>query len=121
MDIYKQLIIEHYKNPLHFGRLDRKTVSGSSENPSCGDNIVIDLQIGDGSIVNVGFDGSGCAISQAGASLLCDFIKNKSLDDVRAIDREQVLSLLGVDLTESRKKCALTAFYALQNAIYNLK
>ena len=120
-DLYREVIIEHYKNPSHRGKLDPNDISFADNNPLCGDHIQIDLRVGDdGLVTDARFDGHGCAISQASADLLVEFIIGKPLDDVKKLNKESVLELLGIDLGPVRLKCALLSLKVLKAGVYGL-
>lgn len=120
-DLYREVIIEHYKNPSHRGKLEPHDISFADNNPLCGDHIQIDLRVGDdGLVTDARFDGHGCAISQASADLLVEFIIGKPLDDVKKLNKESVLELLGIDLGPVRLKCALLSLKVLKAGVYGL-
>lgn len=120
-DLYREVIIEHYKNPTHRGKLDPHDISFADNNPLCGDHIQIDLCIDTNNIVSdARFDGHGCAISQASADLLIESIIGKPLDDVKKLNKASVLELLGIDLGPVRLKCALLSLKVLKAGIYGL-
>jgi len=120
-DLYREVIIDHYKNPAHRGKLDPHDISFADNNPLCGDHIQIDLRIGtDGRVSEARFDGHGCAISQASADLLVDSIIGKPLDEVKKLNKESVLELLGIDLGPVRLKCALLSLKVLKAGVYGL-
>ena len=118
MDLYAEIILDHYQNPHHHGRLERATLSGRDSNPLCGDQIQLDLQTDrEGTIIDVGFTGQGCAISQASASMLTDELMGKSLFDAAQMMNEDVYRMLGVPLSTARVKCALLALVTLKKTI----
>jgi len=120
-DLYREVIIEHYKNPDHRGHLEPHDISFEDENPLCGDHIRIDLRVGeDGKINEVAFDGHGCAISQSSADLLLDSIIGKTVDEVKTLTKADVLDLLGIELGPVRLKCALLPLKILKAGIYGL-
>ena len=120
-DLYRELIIERYKNPHYRGRLDPHDISFEDENPLCGDHIRIELQINrDGQVMNAMFDGHGCAISQASADLLLESIQGKTLDEVKALSKDDVLDMLGLELGPVRIKCALLPLKVLKAGVYGL-
>ena len=120
-DLYRELILEHYKHPHNAGTLDHPDVSQEEYNPLCGDRVRIDLQIEDGIIKDVRFQGRGCAISQASASLLTDEILGKSVAEVQAFGKEDMLDLIGIPLDKNpvRIKCALLPLKALKVGVYS--
>ena len=120
-DLYRELIIEHYKNPDHRGSLDPHDISFEDENPLCGDHIRIDLRVDDkGIIKEVAFDGHGCAFSQSSSDLLLYSIIGKSVEDVKKMDKQTVLDLLGIELGPVRLKCALLPLKILKAGVYGL-
>jgi nitrogen fixation NifU-like protein len=120
-DLYRELIIDHYKNPQYRGILEPNDISFEDENPLCGDHIRIDLRLDeDGKVKEAMFDGHGCAISQASADLLIESIQGKSLDDIKTLTKEDVLDLLGIELGPVRLKCALLPLKVLKAGVYGL-
>jgi len=116
--LYQAQILEHYKHPKNRGVLDPATHVGSESNPLCGDSISLTLRV-DGSdrVEDVRFDGEGCAVSMASASILTEQVKGKTLAEVRALDREAVLKNLGVPLSAVREQCALLSLHVLRRAL----
>jgi nitrogen fixation NifU-like protein len=120
-DLYREVIIEHYKNPTYRGKLDPNDISFADNNPLCGDHIQIDLRVdADGKVSDARFDGHGCAISQASADLLIESIIGKSLDEVKKLNKESILELLGIELGPVRLKCALLSLKVLKAGVYGL-
>jgi len=120
-DLYRELIIERYKSPHFRGLLDPHDISFEDENPLCGDHIRIDLRVDEqGQVTEAGFDGHGCAISQASADLLIESIQGKQLDEIKQIDKDDVLDLLGIELGPVRLKCALLSLKVLKAGVYGL-
>lgn len=119
-DMYREIILEHYKHPHNAGTLEQPDITREDNNPLCGDRIRIELQVHDGQVADVRFQGRGCAISQAAASLLTDEIKGKSLDQVRAFSKDDMLDLIGIPLDKNpvRIKCALLALKTLKSGVY---
>ena len=116
-DLYRDYILEHYRRPHNFGVLDGATISQEGANPLCGDRITLQLRVRNGVIDGVGFTGRGCAISQASASLLTDEIKGKPVADVEAFRADDLLDLLGIDISPARLKCAMLSHDTLQKAL----
>ena len=110
-DMYRQQILDHYKNPRNYGELDDPTFSHLGENPMCGDTIEIDVQLDEDedTIERVAFQGDGCAISQASASMLSEKLPGKSIEELQKMDRDDVIDMLGVDISPMRVKCAVLA------------
>jgi nitrogen fixation NifU-like protein len=120
-DLYRDYILDHYKNPRNYGELDSATHRYHDTNPLCGDEITMFLLVDDeGRVADIHFTGRGCAISQASASILTDEIKGKALDEVKAIDRDHVLTNLGITISPARVKCALLSLKALKGAAWGL-
>ena len=120
-DLYREVIIEHYKNPGYRGSLDPHDITFEDENPLCGDHIKVDLRVDEnGMITEAAFDGHGCAISQASADLLLESIIGKNLEDVKHLSRTDVLDLLGIDLGPVRLKCALLPLKVLKAGVFGL-
>jgi nitrogen fixation NifU-like protein len=117
-DLYRDYILEHYRRPHNFGVLDEPTASIEGSNPLCGDRITLQLHVTeDGAVDAVAFTGRGCAISQASASLLTDEIRGKPLAEVAAIGADDVLDLLGIEISPARLKCAMLSHETLQKAL----
>ena len=116
---YRENLMDHYRNPRQHGRIDTPTVSHEDLNPLCGDMIHIDLAISDGVIVDARFDGHGCAVSQASASMLLEEIVGKPVAEVAAFGRDDLLELLGVTLSPARLKCALLSLGVLRAGLHN--
>jgi nitrogen fixation NifU-like protein len=117
---YREYILDHYKNPRNYGRLDHSDISHEEDNPLCGDVIGMDFQVTDGVIEDVRFHGRGCAISQASASLLTERLKGMALDDAKKINKDDVLGELGIDISPARIKCALLSLKVLKVGAYGL-
>jgi len=120
-DLYRELIIDRYKNPHYRGSLDPHDISFEDDNPLCGDHIRMDLRVEGGNRVSeVAFDGHGCAISQASADLLAESIIGKSLDEIKQINKQDILDMLGIELGPVRLKCALLSLKVLKAGVYGL-
>jgi nitrogen fixation NifU-like protein len=116
-DLYRDEILEHYRNPHNFGVLEEPTTAKEGANPLCGDRITLMLAInGDGTVEDVAFTGRGCAISQASASMLTDEIKGKSLDEIAHMGSQNVLDNLGIEISPARMKCAMLSLETLREA-----
>ena len=116
-DLYRDYILEHYRRPHNFGVLEAPTVSYEGNNPLCGDRLTMMLGIDDGVVKEVAFTGRGCAISQASASLLTDEIRGKTVEEVEKMTPEDVLELLGVEISPARLKCALLSLDTVAHAL----
>ena len=119
-DLYRDYILEHYRRPHNFGVIDDPTASFEGSNPLCGDRITLQLGIRDGVVDRVEFTGRGCAISQASASLLTDEIKGKPLAEVSAFRADDLLELLGIEISPARLKCAMLSHDSLQHVLGDL-
>jgi nitrogen fixation NifU-like protein len=120
-DLYREVIIEHYKNPTYRGHLDPHDIQFADDNPLCGDHIEITMQVSEDDVVkDARFDGHGCAISQASADLLIESIIGRPLEEVRQINKQDVLDNLGIDLGPVRLKCALLSLKVLKAGVYGL-
>jgi nitrogen fixation NifU-like protein len=117
-DLYRDEILEHYRRPHNFGTLSDPDAVHEGSNPLCGDRITMMLDISeDGRVTDVAFTGRGCAISQASASMLTDEIRGRSLEDLARLRADDVLELLGIEISPARLKCALLSLDTLQNAL----
>ncbi len=120
-DLYREVIIERYKSPLYRGELNPHDISFEDENPLCGDHIRIDLRVDEeGRVIEAAFSGHGCAISQASADLLLESIIGKSMEEVKQLNRDDVLELIGIELGPVRMKCALLSLKVLKAGAYGL-
>lgn len=120
-ELYDDHILDHFESPYHKGHLDCPTCTHSDRNPICGDQVTIEIEVDDQQRVRQAFfDGKGCAISQAAASILCESIEGKTLDELREFQATDMLDLLKVRLTASRQKCGLLSFKVLKTMLYSL-
>ena len=116
--MYQENILDHYKSPHNFGKIENATVQHHEYNPLCGDDIDMFLVIDENKkIVDIKVYPRGCAISVASASMLSDEIKGKNIDDVRNLTKEQILEMLGIPISPVRLKCALLSLDTLKNSI----
>jgi nitrogen fixation NifU-like protein len=121
-DLYREIIIDHYKNPQHKGKLDKNDFRFEDENPLCGDHLLIELMVDENqNVVDAKFDGHGCAISISTADLLLDSIIGKSIEDLKKLNKQDILDLLGIELSPVRLKCALLSLKVLKAAVYELQ
>jgi len=118
-NLYRDFILEHYRNPHNKGFLDQHDLHFADSNPTCGDELSMTIQLdAEGErIADVAFDGRGCAISQASASILTDELRGMSLDEVRGYDPKALLEEIGVPIGPARLKCALLSYKVLQGAV----
>lgn len=122
-DIYQEFILELYKNPMNFGKINN-ALHAKNDNPSCGDKMEIYLKIDkNGKIADAKFSGNGCAISQASASLLTEEIKGKEISQLQKLNKDDILRILRIDLSKnpSRLKCALLSLETMKKALANKK
>ena len=120
-DFYRELIVEHYKNPAYKGTLDPNDFTYEDENPLCGDHIRVDLRVDENQVITEAvFSGHGCAISQASADLLMESIIGKPRDEVKKMTKETILELLGIELGPVRLKCALLSLKVLKAGLYGI-
>ena len=121
-DLYREVILDHYKNPRHRGTLDPHDFSYEDENPLCGDKLRLDVVLDDDKRVKAAaFSGRGCAISQASADMLTDSIVGKSLEEVKQLGKDDILDMLGIELGPVRMKCALLSLKVLKAGAYGLE
>jgi len=110
-DMYRQQILDHYKNPRNYGTLEDPTFTHVGENPMCGDTIEIDVRLCEDEevIEALAFRGDGCAISQAAASMLSEMLIGNTIEELNEMDRDDIIDLLGVEISPMRVKCAVLA------------
>ena len=118
-DIYHEMIVDYSRNPVNYGEIEDHDVTFHDANPLCGDSIDIDMKISDNTVTDIKFHGKGCAICMACSSVLTEITKGKSLDEVRSIEKNDVLGELGLEhLQAVRIKCALLSLKVLKSALY---
>lgn len=119
-DIYHEMIIDYSRNPVNYGKIENPDVTYHDSNPLCGDSIDIDMKIDDDKVIDIKFHGKGCAICMACSSVLTEITKGKGLDDVKNINKTDVLGELGLEnLQAVRIKCALLSLKVLKYALYS--
>ncbi|HEY1869081.1 MAG TPA: SUF system NifU family Fe-S cluster assembly protein [Candidatus Cybelea sp.] len=115
-DFYRDYILDHYRRPRNFGHLERVDAQAEDLNPLCGDQIRMELELGDGVVKDVRFSGKGCAISQASASMLTERVKGMRLADVAKLSKDAVLEDVGIGISQTRMKCAMLGLRVLKSA-----
>jgi nitrogen fixation NifU-like protein len=121
MDIYAENILDHYRHPRLKESLAEKTIEHTESNPTCGDTLTLQLLIQDDNVVSLGWSGDGCAISQAGMSILSEELIGKSVSDIEALQKKDIDALLGVPVGARRIKCELLALHTLKNTLHAWK
>lgn len=121
MDLYAENVLDHYRHPRHTGKLSNPTVSHREENLSCGDDLRVELRVENGTIAEIAWQGTGCAISQAAMSLLSEELVGKNLEEVGNMRPESVRKLLGVPIGTRREKCAFLGLHTLKNVLQKIK
>ena len=121
--LYREVILDHYKNPRGHGELDHADAQAEGQNPLCGDEVSIFVAFGeDGDTIDeVKFSGRGCAISQAATSMLTELVQGRSAAEVAALPRDELLEEIGIPLTPVRLKCALLGLSTLKLALHKAK
>ena len=116
-DFYRDYILDHYRNPRNFGRIENADATAEDLNPLCGDQIRMDIKLDPGGkIQDVKFSGKGCAISQASASMLTESVRGKSLSEIATLPKEAVLENVGIGISPTRMKCAMLGLKVLKSA-----
>jgi nitrogen fixation NifU-like protein len=119
-DIYEEHVLDHYEDPYHRGELATATHSHEGDNPLCGDVVHVDLKMGgDGKVNEAWFDGEGCVISQASASMLMEKIEGMTKDEIKQFSADEMLQLFGPKLTPNRQKCCLLPWRVVQTALHS--
>jgi nitrogen fixation NifU-like protein len=120
--LYRELILDHYKSPRNHGLLDPADARAEGQNPLCGDEVTVSVRFGgDDRIEEVGFEGRGCAISQAATSMLTEIVKGKTAAEVASMPKDELLDEIGIPLTPVRLKCALLGLGVLKVALHKAK
>jgi len=119
-DIYREIILDYYRNPRNFGKIPSPDIAQKDSNPLCGDELEMHINIKDNKVADVKFTGKGCAISQASASMLTELIMGKDFEYVKKLTKEDILDNLGLhDLGPARIKCALLSLKVLKYGLYS--
>jgi nitrogen fixation NifU-like protein len=116
-DLYRDYILEHYKRPRNFGELDPHDLEALEHNPLCGDELGVHIVVEDERIADLRFHGHGCAISQASASIASEELKGMTLAEVGALNADWMIDLLGIDVSATRRKCALLNLKVVRGAV----
>lgn len=120
--LYREVILDHYKTPRNHGLLDPSDAVAVGQNPLCGDEVTVSVRFADGDVIeSVGFEGRGCAISQAATSMLTDLVKGRTAQEVALMPRDELLDEIGIPLTPVRLKCALLGLGVLKVALHKSK
>ena len=119
-DLYREAILDHYRHPRNKGTLDPADYSYEDTNPLCGDEVRIDLRVDEERVSDVKFSGRGCAISQASASILTEMVQGLTLDEVKALTKDDLLEELGIPVSPARMKCALLGLKVLKAGVYGV-
>jgi nitrogen fixation NifU-like protein len=120
--LYRELILDHYKNPRNHGLLDPSDARAEGQNPLCGDEVAVTVRLGEGDVIEeIGFDGRGCAISQAATSMLSELVKGRTAEEVARMPKEELLEELGIPLTPVRLKCAILGLGVLKLALHKAR
>ncbi len=119
--LYREVILDHYRNPRNKGTLDPADYSYEDTNPLCGDEVRIDLRIDGERIADVKFSGRGCAVSQASASILTEMVQGQPLAEVKALTKDDLLEELGIPVSPARMKCALLGLKVLKAGLYGVE
>ncbi len=115
-ELYRDYILDHYKNPRNFGELERHDLEWHDHNPLCGDELGVHVQVTDGGIADLRFHGQGCAISQAAASIASEELIGKRLEELPELSADWLIDLLGIDISPTRRKCALLSLKVMRGA-----
>jgi nitrogen fixation NifU-like protein len=120
--LYREVILDHYRSPRNHGLLEPSDATAEGQNPLCGDEVTLSVRFGEGDVLEeVGFEGRGCAISQAATSMLTDLVKGRTAAEVAGMDKAELLDEIGIPLTPVRLKCALLGLGVLKVALHKAK
>ncbi len=114
--LYRDYILDHYKHPRNFGTLEPHDLDWHDHNPLCGDELGVHVKVEDGRVADLRFHGQGCAISQAAASIVSDELIGKRVDELPELSAEWLIDLLGIDISPTRRKCALLSLKVMRGA-----
>ncbi len=114
---YREYILDHYRDPRNYGKLEHPDVHSEDSNPLCGDQLAMDLKIEGDKVSEVRFQGRGCAISQATASMLSEMIEGKTIAEVAKLGKDDVLEALGIPISPARTKCAFLSLRVLHRGL----
>lgn len=121
-DMYRELILDHARNRRNWGLLDPNDFDHEEKNPLCGDHLHLTMRLNENHVIQeIGWDGSGCAISQASASMMGEMLVGMSLDEARRINKQEILDMIGIPLTINRVKCALLPLKVLVIGAYGIQ
>lgn len=120
-DLYREIILDHYRHPRNKGVLDPHDYSAQDVNPLCGDELRIDMRVKDGKVDEIKFSGRGCAVSQASASILTEMVEGMTLDEVKALTKDDLLEEIGIPVSPARLKCALLSLKVLKSGVYGVQ
>lgn len=116
-NLYREEILENFRNPQNFGRLPSFDKRAKQHNPLCGDEIEVFVKFDKDQIYDISFSGRGCAISISSASLLTEYVKDKKRKRIKDFSDDEMIALLGIDISDARKKCALLGLYVLRDCL----
>jgi nitrogen fixation NifU-like protein len=117
MNIYQDIILDHYHHPHNLGKISKPDQSATVNNPLCGDRIVMMVSFEKNKVKEIKFQGEGCVVSKASASMLTDYVKNRSKQELKKLDAKFIIKMLGIDLGVNRIKCAVLPLQALQKTL----
>jgi nitrogen fixation protein NifU and related proteins len=116
-ELYRDYILDHYKNPKNFGELPERDLEFHDKNPLCGDEMEVQIRVEDGKIADLKWHGQGCAISQAAASIASDELIGMPVEDAAKLDADWMLEQMGIEISATRRKCALLNLKVLRGAV----
>jgi nitrogen fixation protein NifU and related proteins len=120
--LYREVILDHYKSPRNHGLLEPRDAYAEGQNPLCGDEVSVSVRFGPGDVIeDVGFEGRGCAISQAATSMLTDLVKGRTAQEAAEMGKDELLDEIGIPLTPVRLKCAILGLGVLKVALHQAK